>query len=257
MWCSNYSKGIAIKTSTVKIALAKFTFAVVDDLLKNPVYNALMTGDAQLSMGTGVVKYFDQEVSPFAGFPHEYEKGFDELYDLMPAGRRILYATPGSITKHKGWQLLTELKGLQFVYSGGEINSQATVQITRLTNENVDEMQKLATLTKPGPFASRTIEFGHYHGIFENGKLAAMTGQRLHVGDYTEISAVCTHPDHLGKGYAATLINHQLKLIHAQGKKPFLHVKADNDRAIALYERLGFKVSRGMNFYFLKRHDGE
>lgn len=112
---------------------------------------------------------------------------------------------------------------------------------------------KLAALTKPGPFNTRTIEFGHYHGIFDNGKLVAMTGQRLHIDNYTEVSAVCTHPDHLGKGYAAALIIHQLQLILSQGQKPFLHVRDDNDRAISLYERLGFKVNRSMNFYFMKK----
>jgi predicted GNAT family acetyltransferase len=80
-----------------------------------------------------------------------------------------------------------------------------------------------------------------------------MTGQRMHAGNYTEISAVCTHPDYLGKGYAAALMKHQLNLILRQGQVPFLHVREDNTRAIALYERLNFKVNRAMNFYFMKR----
>jgi predicted GNAT family acetyltransferase len=108
-------------------------------------------------------------------------------------------------------------------------------------------------LTKPGPFAMRTIEFGYYHGIFDRDKLVAMTGQRLHPGHYAEVSAVCTHPDHLGKGYAAALLLHQLAIIRRQGKIPFLHVRADNDRAIALYERLGFRENGPMNFYFLTK----
>ena len=80
-----------------------------------------------------------------------------------------------------------------------------------------------------------------------------MTGQRLHVNNYTEISAVCTHPDHLGKGFAAALMQHQLNLILNHDQIPFLHVRAENSRAIALYERLGFKVNREMNFYFMKK----
>ena len=80
-----------------------------------------------------------------------------------------------------------------------------------------------------------------------------MTGQRLHVQNCTEISAVCTHPDYAGKGYAYTLLQHQLQLILQQDQRPFLHVREDNQRAIALYQRLGFTISRSMNFYFMKR----
>ena len=78
-----------------------------------------------------------------------------------------------------------------------------------------------------------------------------MTGQRLHVGRYAEISAVCTHPDYLGKGYASALVQHQVNLILSHQQIPFLHVRADNSRAIAVYERLGFTMQGPMNFYFL------
>ena len=226
------------------------------DVLYNPVYNALLSGDAHLGLGHGKVRWFDAEVSPFAGFPEGYDKGFDELYDLLPRGRKILYATPQQIKEPKGWQVSAEINGLQFVYTGGLKTGGDALNIVPLQMENVQEMVQLATLTKPGPFNTRTIEFGHYFGIFENGKLVAMAGQRLHVENYAEISAVCTHPDYLGKGFAAALMQQQLRLIQSQGQFPFLHVRADNSRAIALYERLHFKVSREMNFYFMKR-EGE
>ena len=225
----------------------------MDDALYNPVYNALLTGDARLGFGKGVVKYFDEKVSPFVGFPKDYGKGFDDLYNLLPAGRKILYATPQKINEPEGWQVVAEMEGLQFVFADDSIPVDPSITPVSLSNENIDEMVQLATLTKPGPFGRGTIEFGHYHGIFENNQLVAMTGQRLHVGNYTEISAVCTHPNHLGKGYAAALMLHQLNLIFSQGQQAFLHVRKDNSRAIALYERLGFKAQRGMNFYFMKR----
>ncbi len=225
----------------------------MEDALYNPVYNALLSGDARLSFGEGVVKYFDEQVSPFVGFPKGYDNGFDDLYDLLPAGRKILYATPEKIKEPAGWQVAAEMEGLQFVFTGESNAVEPLIKPVPLGNNNVDEMVNLATLTKPGPFGPRTIEFGHYHGIFENNQLVAMTGQRLHVDNYTEISAVCTHPNHLGKGYGAALMLHQMNLIRNQGQKAFLHVRKDNSRAIALYERLGFKVNRGMNFYFMKR----
>lgn len=226
----------------------------MEDVLVNPVYHALLTGDKSLAHGQGQVRYFEPEVSPFAGFPEKYEKGFADLYDQLPANRKILYAIPTRIQQPKGWKLVIEIEGLQFVHRKNILPVQTSADIIPLNTTHAEEMVALAALTKPGPFDMRTIEFGYYHGIFENGKLAAMTGQRLHPGDYTEISAVCTHPDYLGKGYAAALLNHQLAIIKEQGKQSFLHVRADNARAIEVYKRLGFEVSRVMNFYFLKKY---
>src|SRR5580704_11855881 len=77
--------------------------------------------------------------------------------------------------------------------------------ITALTNctslrpkADVPEMLALTKLTNPGPFGTRTHEMGDYFGIRVAGTLAAMAGERLRLQGYTEVSAVCTHPDHLG-----------------------------------------------------------
>lgn len=225
----------------------------MEHLLYNPVYNALRSADAHLGTGSASVKYFDNEVSPFVGFPTGYMNGFEELHQLLPEGRKILYATPEPIHQPSGWEMMAAIAGLQFVFTGEILPALSPIVPVPLNCGNVAEMIDLARLTKPGPFSSRTIEFGHYHGIFEKGRLVAMTGQRLHPGDHAEISAVCTHPDHLGKGFAAALLAHQLHLIRSQGKKAFLHVRDDNGRAIEIYRRLGFEVSRPMHFYFMKK----
>jgi ribosomal protein S18 acetylase RimI-like enzyme len=225
----------------------------VNNVLNNPVYHGLLSGDQHLSLGTDTVRFFDEAVSPFVAFEEGYPKGFEELYELLPSGRNILYAIPQPIDRPGGWQLLHEIKGVQMVYNTVSNALQHTFSPIPLDKRHAAEMVELAKLTKPGPFGLRTIEFGHYYGIFEQDKLVAMTGQRLHPQPYTEVSAVCTHPDHLGKGYASVLVQHQVQLILQQGKIPFLHVREDNSRAIALYERLGFSISRIMNFYFMRR----
>lgn len=225
----------------------------MDHVLNNPVYYALLSRDAHLGFSAGEVYYFNEEVSPFAGFDKKYSKGFKDLYHALPADRKILYATPQHLDEPPGWQILVAVEGIQFVYTKGPSSIQPAQPIVPLQQQHVEEMVELATLTKPGPFSKRTIEFGHYYGIFDHDRLVAMAGQRLHVEDYTEISAVCTHPDYLGRGYAAALIQQQLDLIYSQGQHPFLHVRADNERAIALYHRLGFEISRQMNFYFMQK----
>ncbi|MCX6274718.1 MAG: GNAT family N-acetyltransferase [Bacteroidetes bacterium] len=222
-------------------------------LLDNPVFNALSSVDSHLGTGTENVKYFDKEVSPYAGIRDEYQNGFEDLHQLLPAGRNILYATRKKISEPKGWKMIVEIEGLQFVFESGKSIVRNEIELVPLERNHVDEMIALAKLTKPGPFDRRTIEFGSYYGIFENEKLVAMTGQRLHIPGFSEVSAVCTHPLHIGKGYAGILLPHQIDIIVKSGKRPFLHVRSDNERAIALYERIGFRVNGPMNFYFLKK----
>ena len=102
-------------------------------------------------------------------------------------------------------------------------------------------MLALAQLTEPGPFGTRTRELGTFLGIRKEGKLVSMAGVRLHFPGFVEVSAVCTHPDHLGQGYAAELMLEVMARIRQGGEVPFLHVRQNNTRAIPIYERLGFK----------------
>jgi predicted GNAT family acetyltransferase len=82
---------------------------------------------------------------------------------------------------------------------------------------------------------------GRYFGIWRGSRLAAMAGERMFAGTYREISAVCTHADFVGRGYAAQLIAHLITLIVQERNTPFLHVGKQNRRALSLYERLGFR----------------
>jgi predicted GNAT family acetyltransferase len=126
-------------------------------------------------------------------------------------------------------------------------------KLTVLTEEHIPRMLALTKLTNPGPFAERTIEFGHYYGIFDGDKLVAMAGQRLHAFEYAEISAVCTHPDYAGRGYARELLSYQVHRIKAASGIPFLHVRCDNKRAIKVYEDLGFSTRREIYFHIMEK----
>jgi predicted GNAT family acetyltransferase len=110
-----------------------------------------------------------------------------------------------------------------------------------LTLSNVPDMLELIELTHPGPFLPRTIKIGNYIGIRQNGQLIAMAGERMSVPGYREISAVCTHPDHQGKGYARLLVSNLVNQHCKAGIASFLHVFENNTLAIHLYEKLHFQ----------------
>jgi ribosomal protein S18 acetylase RimI-like enzyme len=212
----------------------------MEHVLDNPAWNALISGNENLHYGNDHIRYFDRDVSPFVGFRENTKENFQELYDMVPEGRVFLFVAPNEMEIPAPWRMLDRIKGNQMIYQPGVAFGEPTTELTTLTREHVPQMLSLTKLTNPGPFAERTIDFGHYRGVFENGELAAMAGQRLHAFNYAEVSAVCTHPDHTGKGYARQLLIHQINRIQAAGEIPYLHVRSDNDRAIKVYESLGF-----------------
>ena len=115
-------------------------------------------------------------------------------------------------------------------------------------------MLALTALTKPGPFAERTIRMGRYYGLRSpDGRLMAMAGERMTSSDFTEISAVCTHPEFAGRGLGRILVSHVLAQLLAEGRQPILHVKTENDGAKRLYERLGFRANGVMSFVVMKQ----
>lgn len=120
-----------------------------------------------------------------------------------------------------------------------------------LTEADAPAMLALAALTKPGPFRSRTRELGPFIGIKQDGALVAMAGRRLRVDGFTELSGICTHPDHRGKGYAAALSRVVVGEIHVSGEAAFLHAFADHDATIAFYRSLGFEIRAPMTYTIL------
>jgi predicted GNAT family acetyltransferase len=122
-----------------------------------------------------------------------------------------------------------------------------------LTPADVPEMMHLVELTKPGPFSARTIVLGSYIGIRNGGQLVAMAGERMRFDGFTEISAVCTHPDYRGRGHSSLLVGTLMRQILERSETPFLHVYSDNTRAAAFYNKLGFTHRRSIAVTVLRR----
>ncbi len=214
-------------------------------ILDNMIWNAITTGNRDLAIVDGNVGSYRSDIAPFAGVKERSEENLQKLYDLIPAERRVAISDLNDIPLDPAkWKTLHHLDCCQMVYEYpvNDFTTKNSKLVVPLTDEHIPQMLELTALTKPGPFLEKTILFGNYFGIFIDERLAAMTGQRMHPLPYLEVSAVCTHPDFRGHGYARSLMLHVMKLILDRYFIPFLHVLASNTTAIQLYESIGYRT---------------
>ncbi len=223
--------------------------------LDNPIWEALSTSQARFAESAGSARRFSPDVSLLAGFRELSQDGFDSLASLVGAGDSVGLFLREPAAPAAGWTIVYETPLLQMIHSIDAIPTRAQ-DFIELTEADVPEMIELAQLTKPGPFGARTRELGSYLGVRENRKLIAMAGERLRVPGYSEISAVCTHPDYLGRGHARALMATLVESMRSRGEVPFLHVRPDNARAAEFYERIGF-TRRVLFHYTIFRRDAK
>ena len=216
-------------------------------VLDNMIWNAITTGNIDIAIVDGDIGCYRQDIAPFAGMREFTDKNLQKLYEFIPANGKVAISSLNKMQyKAEKWKLLHPMDVTQMIYEYPvqSFNTRNSDLIVPLTDDHIPQMLELTALTRPGPFLQRTIEFGNYFGIFINGRLAAMTGQRMHPLPYMEVSAVCTHPDFRGKGYAKALMLHVMKMILDNSFIPFLHVLTSNTSAIKLYESIGYRTRK-------------
>jgi ribosomal protein S18 acetylase RimI-like enzyme len=225
--------------------------------LDNIIWQALTTRQAKFAESFDQARRFMPEVSPLAGFREPTPEGYESLAGLLGTRGTIGLFLDLPYQAHSGWDLVAGAPLLQMVCENGSATPASQVNtdvgLVELGDADSPEMIELTALTKPGPFGKRTHELGTYLGIRREGKLIAMTGERMKVPGWTEVSAVCTHPEHTGHGYACILMTEIMRRIRSRGETPFLHVREDNARAIELYQRLGFSSRKRLHFAVLRK----
>ena len=227
-------------------------------ILDNMIWNAITTGNRDITTVSGNVGYYHPSIAPFAGLKEWNNENLEKLHELLPAGRRVAVSCEERINLEESkWKVLQQMDCCQMMYEKpvASFITGASSLISPLGMEHVSQMLELTALTKPGPFFKKTILFGNYFGIFIEGRLAAITGQRMHPVPYMEVSAVCTHPDFRGKGYAKALMLHVMKIILDNSFTPFLHVLTSNASAIQLYESIGFRIRKKLFIDVIERCD--
>jgi len=212
--------------------------------LDRVVWNALSGPQDHLSEGGPHAKRYDPAVAPFAALAALDAASFDALLMLVGPATLAALFTVDEVSFPDGFAVARRALADQMVLENPAACELA--DLDPLGPGDVPEMLELAAATEPGPFGPRTIEFGGYFGIRRNGRLIAMAGQRMKIPGFTEVSAVCVHPDFRGQGLAAALVCAVSMAIHKQGDIPFLHVFSTNAPAIELYRKLGFKLRRRM-----------
>lgn len=235
----------------------------VTDAFADPIWNALQSSHQHLALTHGLACKYPAEVAPFAAVAESSPKAFHDLHCLMLPGETTYVTGP----------LPPAVPGLEYggvlpcyqMHFPAETPLPATPHdaaiethvVEDLDERHAAEMVALTDVAFPGLFRIRTCAMGRYFGIRDAaGQLIAMGGERFVLHPIREISALCTHPNHRGRGYAALLLRHLLELHRTEGSVSCLHVVTNNTNAIQLYHRLGFQTLREVDVHRLTRTDG-
>jgi ribosomal protein S18 acetylase RimI-like enzyme len=220
--------------------------------LDHPIWNALTTRQQTLAEGGALARRYPPAIAPFAAVADMSAQSFAALGALMTGSDVVVLFTPDPVNAPAELKVLLAETGEQMIGTPAE-SSIGGAEIITLGAEDAAAMVELTKLTNPGPFTLRTQELGTFLGIRIDGQLVAMAGERMKPVNYTEITAVCVHPNHRGRGYAQLLLGAVAKGITARGEIPVLHVFSHNHSAIALYRRQGMEIRRRLHVTVLQR----
>lgn len=217
--------------------------------LDNPVWYSLSETHKDVAINYHNIKFYDPAYCPFGGFieSNNVASEVDDYSKLtnhfFVVGKRPLFSAKIFLRK--------ELVCLQMILEK-RIKTNIAEPIIKLDDTLADSLSSLVNEVQPGYFKKKTSLLGTYFGIIKHEKLVAVTGERMKMDDFTEVSAVVTHPGYTGKGFAKQLIVHTANKIFDENKIPYLHVAETNFGAIRLYESLGFRPRRKISFWNLE-----
>ncbi|MDP3802227.1 GNAT family N-acetyltransferase [Brevundimonas sp.] len=218
--------------------------------LDRPVWSALTSRQASLALGDARALRFDPAWALFAAAADASPESTAALgaLNISPNGMGLVEA--GDMPLPPETTVRAQAACVQMTTSGLTAGGR-DIAFEPLGEADAADMLALATLTVPGPFFERTHRLGDFIGVKQDGKLIAMAGERMRPSGFTEVSGVCTHPDHRGHGYASALMRVVAQRILERGEQAFLHVYAAHAATIALYETLGFSVRTSITYTVL------
>lgn len=222
--------------------------------LENPVWKALSETHKAFAINYKGVKFYDPDICPFGSFIDI--KDTDKAMELYSELCHDFFIVGNQQPKHHQSLILERTVACHQMMINEKIPFEHNYKIEKLTKLHINELYDLVWLVMPGYFKKRTFEMGDYYGIFMNNKLVAATGERFRMENYTEISAVVTHPDYMRRGMAKQLVIYISNQILKKRKTPILHVVKENTKALKLYNNLGFKIIGEMTWrHYIKNRN--
>lgn len=218
--------------------------------LDNPIWQTLAHRHHEFALGGPGALRYPAAIAPFLGVEHAGTKTDAALAALVPPGDTVLLLGPRPCVP-AGWTL-EDFGPLVQMHCPQPLQEVPGPDFIELGDAQRQDLLDLTALVYPHYFRPQTPRLGRYFGIYENRQLAAIVGERMGPPGYREMSAICTHPDFLGRGYARRLTAWLANDILAQGMIPFLHVSPKNTRALELYQRLGFRDRARIEFASLR-----
>lgn len=224
-----------------------------EEKLDNPVYHSLTETHQDYAIDYRGMKFYHPDYCPFGGFTAiSRTKVSMDAYAIMTD---IFYVV-GEQPHHSEKLQLAKTLVCEQMLLDKPVDIEITEPVTELrTAQHENDLFHLVNFIQPGYFRNKTSQLGSYFGIYKNDKLVAAAGERMKMNAYTEVSAIVTHPDHTGKGYAKQLAAHVSNRIFSQNKTPYLHVVETNRKALGLYKKLGFASRRKISFWKLIKKD--
>lgn len=220
----------------------------MEKFLQNPVWYSLEQSHKKWQMDFDGVKFYDPEICPFGAF-QEGTSTTNAVNEYAKLTDKFFLVTGDEPTWDEQYiQLIQKKNGVQMVLNE-LVDKEITEEIILLTPDYMDEIYELIWKVMPGYYRKRSYEMGSYWGIKKEGRLVSIAGQRMQTDAFIEISGVVTDPAFTKRGYAGQLVVHNARQIIKSGKHPILHTTQHNP-AIKLYERLGFELTRPMNWWY-------
>jgi ribosomal protein S18 acetylase RimI-like enzyme len=152
----------------------------------------------------------------------------------VPRTSRELVAAHFEASDFADWDLLWS------VTAPPAMRGEDTVE--ELPADTAPEIGKLLDMSLPDSGARPgDQDVRAWYGIRDEGRLVAVAADRSPAGMVAHIAGIAVAPDRQGRGLGAAITGALTRRLFAEYPTVSLAVMSDNDRAVAVYERLGYR----------------